>query len=790
MTENTLRFHEDNRGKKLKQILTIFILVFIGALVLFEIVLNYQREKGEQVTDAPNLPLISFTVQGCKVNEIHGCIEKMDMAHVDAPFLPVEGNSIDFNIENKGEKIKSLNYELYTENGGRSIEKNSGSLSSGSNTGKITLKNAPGSEGSDLLRIKLSTEKRDIYYYINVIKAKSSNVKTCMDYVTAIRTAVLKKDLGALAMMEPSDNENDLSNVNIKSSMDLITWKKMDIKENGDVSVVINDYINDIMEITYNYKVAAGKKEYLVKEYFKVKCGNRMYLDDYQRSAEEIISAGNADLTNYGIDLGIQKSDMIFDGTETGKTAAFVNAGKLFEYNQSTGSICKIFDFGNGELNQDHGIKILSLDEDGSLSFVVYGYMSSGTHEGKNGIALYRYNSANNESTEQFFAVSRLSYETLKNEYSKTMYRSGSGNLNIMIGGDLFQINARDKIKKNISGLTQKSYKLSDSMRYISWIDGDGKAAKINMMDLETGKKYEIDGKGNELVPLLYLGEDFVYGKASGEAVKSADGSIVIPMNSIVIMSISRGKVETEKEYNSTDLPIISATAENNTLYLKKGTISDGVYTESGQDVIKNTYENTDKISLTAFTTDDRGEIKHLNMTDLSSIHKRDVSIADIRMTSSDSEMSLPSDKLLNDFFEIKGGSILNRYGDIVSAVKKAKEDDASVYREGKRIWSSSKDDYCDKLTAGSQDLEKIKSETGSSLIDLTGLGLRDVLYYPSIGKCVYTRTENGEYLIVGYTPISVNLYDQARGSYEEMMINTFSRQTEDAGNVFKTLID
>ena len=177
-------------------------------------------------------------------------------------------------------------------------------------------------------------------------------------------------------------------------------------------------------------------------------------------------------------------------------------------------------------------------------------------------------------------------------------------------------------------------------------------------------------------------------------------------------------------------------------------------------------------------------------MTDISSIPKRDVSIADIRMTSADREMSLPSDKLLSDCFEIKGGSILNRYKDVVSAVRQAKAHEGSVYREGKRIWSSSKDDYCNKLSAGGQDLDKIKSETGSSLLDLTGLGLRDVLYYPSVGKCVYTKTGSGEYLIVGYTPISVNLYDAARGSYEEMMISNFSRQTEDAGNVFKILMD
>ena len=44
------------------------------------------------------------------------------------------------------------------------------------------------------------------------------------------------------------------------------------------------------------------------------------------------------------------------------------------------------------EAYQEHGIKILSVDSDGNVSYVVYGYMNRGSHEGEMGVSVCSYN--------------------------------------------------------------------------------------------------------------------------------------------------------------------------------------------------------------------------------------------------------------------------------------------------------------------------------------------------------------------------------------------------------------
>lgn len=62
--------------------------------------------------------------------------------------------------------------------------------------------------------------------------------------------------------------------------------------------------------------------------------------------------------------------------------------GDLYSYDINNGMIIKVFSFRDAEGIDErenwnhHDIKIVSVDEAGSIDFVVYGYMNRGTHEG------------------------------------------------------------------------------------------------------------------------------------------------------------------------------------------------------------------------------------------------------------------------------------------------------------------------------------------------------------------------------------------------------------------------
>ena len=55
-----------------------------------------------------------------------------------------------------------------------------------------------------------------------------------------------------------------------------------------------------------------------------------------------------------------------------------------------------------------HNVQILDVADDGTVEFLVYGYMNRGNHEGNQGLGLYSY-SKDGAVTERFFADSSRS---------------------------------------------------------------------------------------------------------------------------------------------------------------------------------------------------------------------------------------------------------------------------------------------------------------------------------------------------------------------------------------------
>ena len=102
--------------------------------------------------------------------------------------------------------------------------------------------------------------------------------------------------------------------------------------------------------------------------------------------------------------------------------------GDLFSYNQTNNELTKVFSFRSPEgidirenWNQ-HDIKIVSVDEAGSIDFIVYGYMNRGNHEGEVGTCVYHYDGLAHTIEEEAFIPSKSSYEVLKAEMGKLLY--------------------------------------------------------------------------------------------------------------------------------------------------------------------------------------------------------------------------------------------------------------------------------------------------------------------------------------------------------------------------------
>ena len=120
------------------------------------------------------------------------------------------------------------------------------------------------------------------------------------------------------------------------------------------------------------------------------------------------------------IQLGVRGEDVEFASNEKGDIVSFVQGGELWCYNETANQLSRVFSFiGNegidGRANYgEHDIRILNIDETGSVDFVVYGYMNCGIHEGKVGICVYHYDSVANTVEEELFIPSDESYQVMK----------------------------------------------------------------------------------------------------------------------------------------------------------------------------------------------------------------------------------------------------------------------------------------------------------------------------------------------------------------------------------------
>ena len=141
--------------------------------------------------------------------------------------------------------------------------------------------------------------------------------------------------------------------------------------------------------------------------------------------------------------LGIRSSEAEYRANEAGSVICFVQEGDLYSYDINNGMIIKVFSFRDAEGIDErenwnhHDIKIVSVDEAGSIDFVVYGYMNRGTHEGEVGTGVYHYDGLAHTIDEEAFIPSKTSYEVLKAEMGKMLYLNEKNEFYLMMDDSL-----------------------------------------------------------------------------------------------------------------------------------------------------------------------------------------------------------------------------------------------------------------------------------------------------------------------------------------------------------------
>lgn len=595
--------------------------VFVVAVILFSYLTNRGNTDMTAEMIAPTFPTISFQVEERAINYLVGHKSEMNMVQMRDVIVPYgENSTLSLKLHHVDEEAESLKYEVYSANGQEILYE--GEVENPNETVKINLGNVLSADKEGILKLVLVQRGIPIYYYTRVIQENDYHVEECLDYVYELHTDLLHKqnEEGVKKVMESNSEGNNatLQHVNIHSDLKHVMWGDLQPHVVNELYCQVKEIKKAYMSVQLSYQVQCEgdnneKELYQVNEFFKVAYGKeRMYLYEYDRTMEEIFNTSNIVLSSKGIILGIAKEDMPYKVNQDGTIVAFVQANELWSYNKKDEQFALVFGFASDNkedirnLTDKHNIQILSIEENGNMTFSVCGYMNRGHHEGESGISVYYYNMSQNSVEEKAFVPSTSSHLVIREKLGDLAYYSNEQDiLYVMVGGVLKKVDMKQgETTIVVEELQKEQYVTSEDGHLFAYQqDRDGKTVTV-LWNFATDTKTDIPAADNEVViPLGFVESDFVYGVSKDEYVGyDASGTEVQAMSRLEIRNVDMKLVKT---YEQPDVYILDVGIENNQITIWQGVKSGNGYRQIAEDYITNNETSSNEhVELKSYWTD------------------------------------------------------------------------------------------------------------------------------------------------------------------------------------------
>ncbi len=676
----------------------VLIVVFIAALITFCITTNKgNKDMTTKQADA-TLPVMSFNLDKIKINTLHGYTTEMDPTKMRDCVIPIsDDRKLSLSISTYGMAVDRISYKIRSMDGKRLVADDEiSSFSNKDNTiqADISMPNVMDENTEYLLVFTITSGQDNVYYYSRIMQTDGKAAAKVVEFAKKFHDETfIKEDKSFFTtyMETTTGDRNTLAHVDLTSTVSQITWGSMAAAQYTNPVIALKE-INDsydVVTIDYVMSCVDGKGEteyYNVREYFRLRqTESRMYVLNYERTANQIFNSENSFISDSGsVMLGIRSSEAEYRANEAGSVICFVQDGDLYSYDINNGMIIKVFSFRDAEGIDErenwnhHDIKIVSVDEAGSIDFVVYGYMNRGTHEGEVGTGVYHYDGLAHTIDEEAFIPSKTSYEVLKAEMGKMLYLNEKNEFYLMMDDSLYRINLGSmSVKKVVEGLATGSYCASESNRYFAWVDSANQYSSntIKVMDLKSGKTFEVKkGDDQYLRPLGFIGEDFIYGQANAaDVVSDAAGNTTFPMNGLIIFDTSD---QSElKTYTPSGGYVEKISVDGYTVTIDLIAQNNGVYAEIGQDTIMNREaDSKQKIALDTSQSDAKLTVSAISIAGGKKPDKLKQLTAQMTINSHDTTVDLKFDDNTVHFYVYAKGDVIFASDNISDAIKQAND--------------------------------------------------------------------------------------------------------------------
>ena len=796
----------------------VLLVVFAAALVVSSFIIN--RGSEDQIADmgAPAIPRVWFTVNGQKVNILSGYVRDMDIPAMRDTITPLEADgTLDMTVEEDGNAISGVKYTVYSMDGEEVYGEGEASELSGEETVTLSLADSLGESVREaVLKIVLTVDDREVSYYTRIERSDNINAADCLAYAQDFHTNALEKT-NAEEMelrLEPNEESDNTTyqTVNIHSDITHIQWGSLDPQLIGEVEWSIKESNSVYTSILAKYQVSCADDNeetgvYNVKEFFRVrKMGDTIYLLDYNRDMQKVFSGSPEAIDENGVLLGIASDDLQYETNADEDIVAFVQERDLWLYSRKSGELYQVFSFSDAEgsdarsRNDQHAVRIISMDNSGNLAFAVYGYMNRGTHEGEVGVGIYYFNAADNVIEEKAFIPSTKSFAIAEDELGKMVYYNHSEKmLYVLAEGTLYRIDLDRNEQEVLAGnLTEDQYTVSDDGCQMAY-QTDDSAAEIQVMNLESGDSYQIKAENQETVrPLGFINSDFIFGKIKAEdAGQTVSGEAVTPMYAVEIVN---SKNEQVAEYSFTDSGIYTTDIliDGNLLTLNRVQKDGSVYSATDQEYITNNEERRETtVSLAVYSTDRMQ--KQVRITFEDAADNTDIKVMKPHQLTAGEPLTitLSGTDDTEKFYVYGMGELTAVYDKAAYAIQKAEQvsgvvissSQAYVWEKGNRdlVYSTGAEAFRQGNDETSLEAcENYMEQYNAHRVDLTGCKLDQILYVINKGLPVIAVTDgNHAVLLTGYTTSDITYIDPENGSETTVSIGQMEKMAEQGGNTF-----
>lgn len=811
--------------RKLKRYIqeaVILIVIFIAASTVFGFYTN--RDKGSMTADmdAATYPQISFSSNGYSVNGLPGYGKEMEISSLRDTITPVANGKIEVQIEPYDNEIDSMQCKIFTLDGEEKLLE--AEVDSPGESVAVAMQDPSVIAQERVLEIvlKLSGGK-SIYYYTRIVDEKDKHMLEYLDYIKNFHENSLIKaeGVGIGTAIEPDEtgDNSTLQHVTIHSDYDHVTWGDLEPQVEGNERWFIKEINDTSCSVQLQYQIRGIGEEneedrYKVKEFFRIRYkadNKRVLLLDYDRTMEQVFDVTKKVLNGKGILLGIAKPDTQYMDNEEGTRLAFVQADELWNYNKEADELSLLFSFDSGEgkdernLTAQHEIRLLDMDKQGNLSFAVYGYMNRGEHEGEVGVAVYYYDTEENNVEEKAFISTKRSYAHAALELGQLIcYSVEQDTMYVLADGTLYQIElGKGRMFELAHNLKEGQYVMSGDGTRMAYQSGGQRnmSSEVTVVAFSTGKKQEVESEGTQsIVPLGFMDTDFVYGlaKAEDEGV-TLSGESITPMYRIEIRS-SKGKVV--KTYESEGTYILSTQFDGNMITLNRVAKNGAVYNPVIEEYITNNEEQEESnISLGSYTT----SLKQRQMRIVfgNGIENQDPKILMPKQALFEKprEFSFDEDPKEEHYLVYGYGKLQGIFEKAGDAIKMADGYSGVVVSSGQEyVWERGNrklrhtiseksvliDNMRKQLNAGTAPLEVISQLNGRAGLDLTGCTAEELLYIISQDKPVIAmRDADRAIILVGYTETRVTFIDASDGGRHTASLKELEEMTEDSGHTY-----